>query len=337
MDAIRQQRLAEAFSDRLGGFIREALDDPEIIEVMVNACGRVWLDRLTDGRRDSGQSLPPAAAEAIIRLVAHHIGETVSEAQPLIAGTLPVTGERFQGVLPPIARAPCFTIRKRPAVVFRLDDYVASGAMTAAQAEMLRAALANRQNLLVSGGTSSGKTTLLNALLAEPAIVDDRIVLIEDTVELQCAAHDQLQLLTRRAPPAITIRDLVQTTLRLRPDRIIIGEIRDGAGALDMLKAWNTGHSGGLGTLHANSAAEALDRLEDLIGEVAASLPRRLIGQAVDLIVHIARTPGGRRIEQILAVRGVREGRYVTAEVAAPPAVAVPQADTLTTIPSNQE
>jgi type IV secretion system protein VirB11 len=330
MHEIRQQRLADAFSDRLGGFIRDALDDPEIIEVMVNACGRVWLDRLTDGRSATGQSLPPAATEAIIRLVAHHIGETVSEAQPLIAGTLPVTGERFQGVLPPIAKAPCFTIRKRPAVVFRLDDYVASDAMTAAQAEILRDALLNRQNILVSGGTSSGKTTLLNALLAEPAIALDRIVLIEDTVELQCAAHDQLQLLTRRAPPAITIRDLVQTTLRLRPDRIIIGEIRDGAGALDMLKAWNTGHSGGLGTLHANSAAEALDRLEDLISEVAASLPHRLIGQAVNLIVHISRTTGGRRIEQILAVRGFQNGRYATAD-----AELVPEASAL--IPMTKE
>ncbi|NJO37268.1 MAG: P-type conjugative transfer ATPase TrbB [Rhizobiales bacterium] len=318
MNPITEHRLAEAFSDRLGGFIRDALDDPEIIEIMVNADGTVWLDRLTDGRSDTGQTLLPAATEAIIRLVAHHIGETVSEAHPLVAGILPVTGERFQGVLPPIAKGPCFTIRKRPAVVFRLDDYVAGDAMTAEQAEILRNALLNRQNILVSGGTSSGKTTLLNALLAEPSIVDDRIVLIEDTVELQCAAHDQLQLLTKRTPPAITIRDLVQTTLRLRPDRIVIGEIREGAGALDMLKAWNTGHSGGLGTLHANSGGDALHRLEDLISEVAVNVPHRLIGQAVDLIVHIDRTPSGRCVQEILAVHGYQDGRYVTAEAEVP-------------------
>ncbi|MGI9507989.1 MAG: P-type conjugative transfer ATPase TrbB [Geminicoccaceae bacterium] len=336
MTPVTESRLADAFRDRLGGFIRDALDDPDVIEVMVNACGRVWLDRLRHGRRETGQQLPPAATEAIIHLVAHHIGETVNEERPLIAGTLPLTGERFQGVMPPIAKAPSFTIRKRPEVVFRLDDYVTDGAMTDAQAMILVNALADRRNILVSGGTSSGKTTLLNALLAEPAIVDDRIALIEDTVELQCAAHDQLQLLTRRAmrsTPAITIRDLVQTTLRLRPDRIVIGEIRDGAGALDMLKAWNTGHSGGLGTLHANSGSDALHRLEDLISEVTANVPHRLIGQAADLIVHIVRTPEGRHVEEILAVHGHQDGRYITAEVAALPAVAVP----LTVVPTNKE
>ncbi len=318
MNQVTENRLADAFRDRLGGFIRDTLEDPDVIEVMVNACGRVWLDRLRGGRVETGQQLPPAAAEAIIRLVAHHIGETVSEERPLIAGTLPLTGERFQGVLPPIAKAPSFTIRKRPEVIFRLDDYVESGIMTAEQAMILLGALTERRNILVSGGTSSGKTTLLNALLAEDAITADRVVLIEDTVELQCAAHDQLQLLTRRAAPAITIRDLIQTTLRFRPDRIIIGEIRDGAGALDMLKAWNTGHCGGLGTVHANSGDDALHRLEDLISEVAANVPCRLIGQAIDLIVHITRTPHGRRVEQILAVHGYQDGRYITAEPAVP-------------------
>ena len=331
MNRVTENRLADAFRDRLGGFIREALDDPDVIEVMVNACGHVWLDRLRGGRAETGHQLPPAAAEAIIRLVAHHIGETVSEERPLIAGTLPLTGERFQGVLPPIAKAPSFTIRKRPEVIFRLDDYVDRGIMTDEQAMILLGALIERRNILVSGGTSSGKTTLLNALLAEDAITADRVVLIEDTVELQCAAHDQLQLLTRRAAPTITIRDLVQTTLRLRPDRIIIGEIRDGAGALDMLKAWNTGHSGGLGTVHANSGSDALHRLEDLISEVAASVPQRLIDQAVDLIVHIARTPHGRRIEQILSVQSFHDGRYVTAE----PAVPLPNVSAL--FPSNKE
>lgn len=178
--------------------------------------------------------------------------------------------------------------------------------------------MAERRNILVSGGTSSGKTTLLNALLAEPLITDDRVVLIEDTVELQCSAQDQLQLLTRRGAPSVTIRDLVQTTLRLRPDRIIIGEIRDGAGALDMLKAWNTGHNGGLGTLHANSGGDALHRLEDLIGEVSAHLPTRLIGQAVDLVVYIARKPSGRMIEEIIAVDGYCDGAYQLRDPAQP-------------------
>jgi type IV secretion system protein VirB11 len=308
----QQQRLADAFRDRLGGFVRDALEDPGVIEIMVNGGGRVWLDTLDRGRIATDTVMHPAATEAIIRLVAHHLGATVNEDQPSCGGALPLGGERFQGLLPPLVASPCFTIRKRPQRVFGLDDYVASGALASEQATLLRQALAARKNILVSGGTSSGKTTLLNALLAEPAVTSDRIVLIEDTVELQCSAADHLQLLTKRTEPRVTIRDLVQTTLRLRPDRIVIGEIRDGAAALDMLKAWNTGHHGGLGTVHANSAAEALDRLEDLISEVVTSVPQRLIAQAVDLVVHIRRTASGRRVEEILAVHGLRDGAYLT-------------------------
>lgn len=199
MNPVTEHRLATAFRDRFGDLIRDALNDPD---VMVNACGQVWLDRLQQGRNQTNQSLPPSAAEAIIRLVAHHIGESVSDERPLIADILPLTGYRFQGVPPPTVKAPSFTIRKRSKVVFRIDDYIDNSAMTDEQGVILLDALAEHRNILVSGGTSSGKTTLLNALLAEPAIVDDRIILIEDTVELQCAAHDQLRLLTKRTAPA---------------------------------------------------------------------------------------------------------------------------------------
>jgi len=195
---------------------------------------------------------------------------------------------------------------------------------------MLRRALAARKNIIVSGGTSSGKTTFLNALLAEPALIEDRIVLIEDTRELQCTARDQVQLLTKRTEPKITIRDLVQTTLRMRPDRIVVGEIRDGAGALEMLKAWNTGHDGGLGTLHANSGSDALHRLEDLTSEVAANVPHRLIGNAVDLVVQIRRTPEGRRIDEIVTVEGYDSGRYLTHDLS-------PEAEPIPLIPSSEK
>ena len=186
-----------------------------------------------------------------------------------------------------------------------------------AHADIIRKAVADRKNIIVSGGTSSGKTTLLNALLAESALTEDRVVLIEDTRELQCSALDQVQLLTKRTDPVITMRDLVQTTLRMRPDRIVVGEIRDGAGALEMLKAWNTGHDGGLGTLHANSGSDALHRLEDLISEVAVNVPHRLIGMAVDMVIHIRRTPRGRRIEEIVSVNGYDAGRYLTRDLIA--------------------
>lgn len=298
MQSITEQRLIEAFHTQLGPTIREALDCPTVVEVMVNECGRVRLDTIDRGRIETAYRMSSESAEAIIRLVAHHIGETVGQDHPLIAGTIPLTGERFQGVLPPLTKAPTFTIRKRPETIFRLDDYVAKGVITGVQADLLRHAVADHRNILVSGGTSSGKTTLLNALLAEPAITDDRVVLIEDTRELQCAAADQ-----------------VQTTLRLRPDRIVVGEIRDGAGALEMLKAWNTGHDGGPGTLHANSGIDALYRLEDLLSEVAAHVPHRLIGTAVDLVVHISRTSQGRRIREILAVQGFEADRYLTQDL----------------------
>jgi Flp pilus assembly CpaF family ATPase len=192
----------------------------------------------------------------------------------------------------PVVAQLAFTIRKRPEVVF------------------IRAAAEARENLRIVGGTGSGKTTLANAILAEPAFAGDRVVLIEDTAELQCSAADQIQMLTKRTEPAVTMTDLMRDTLRLRPDRIVIGEVRDGS-ALDLLKAWNTGHPGGLATLHANSAAEGLSRLEDLIGEVTQRIPHRAIGQAIDLVIHIACTPGGRRVSEIMRVTGWEEGGYV--------------------------
>src|SRR5690606_17592688 len=205
--------------------------------------------------------------------------------------------ERCQGFLPPVTTAPAFSIRKRPAVIWTLADYVRDGAMSDAQAEILRRAVKERRNILISGGTGSGKTTLANALLAEPAFADDRVFLVEDTPELQCSAWDLVSVLTRRHPRPIGVVDLVRDALRMRPDRIVVGEMRDGAAALETLKAWNTGHPGGLSTIHANSAAETLARLEDLLAEVAAQVPRRAVGQAIDLIVHIRRTREGRFLE----------------------------------------
>ena len=172
--------------------------------------------------------------------------------------------------------------------------------LTEAHADELRAAAIERRNILISGGTGSGKTTLANALLAEPAFADDRVFLIEDTPELQCSAWDVVPVLTRRFPKPITVVDLVRDALRMRPDRIIIGEMRDGSAALETLKAWNTGHPGGLSTIHANSAEEALTRLADLLSEVTARTPTRLIRHAVDLVVHIQRTAHGRSVEAIL-------------------------------------
>lgn len=312
---IAERKLA-ALRHALGDTVLGALVDPPVVEILANPDGRVVVDRVGEGRRDTGATLSAEARERVVRLIADYVGEVVTRDDPRLAGVLPATGERFQGLLPPVALAPAFSIRKRPAVIWGLADYVADGVMTEPQAEVLRAAAADRRNILISGGTGSGKTTLANAILAEPAFADDRVFLIEDTPELQCSAWDTVSVLTRRAPVAIGVVDLVRDALRMRPDRIVIGEMRDGAAALETLKSWNTGHPGGLSTLHANSAEDALRRIEDLALEVAAAPPRRTIGQAVDLIVHIRRTTGGRRIDGVIAVRGLLGEGYDVQTVA---------------------
>jgi P-type conjugative transfer ATPase TrbB len=302
-NSVTADRKVAALRQAMGPVIAEALADRLVVEVMVNPDGKIWIDRIGEGRSFTGKSLAAADADRILRLLADHVGEVVTRDRPRISATLPETGERFQGAFMPIVASPAFAIRKRPEVVFTLADYVAQEILTPAQAALLRTAAETRQNLLIAGGTGSGKTTLANAILAEPAFAADRVVLIEDTAELQCAAADKLEMLTKRTEPAVTMTDLVRDTLRLRPDRIIIGEVRDGS-ALDLLKAWNTGHPGGLATIHANSAAEALTRLEDLIGEVTQRVPYRAIAQAINLVVFIERTPTGRRIRSVTRVLG---------------------------------
>jgi type IV secretion system protein VirB11 len=197
-------------------------------------------------------------------------------------------------------------------VVFTLDDYVSKSILPAAGAEVIRQAVAERKNILVAGGTGSGKTTLVNAILAEPAFKNDRIVIIEDTKELQCPADDKVELLTKSTEPRVTMTDLLRMTLRLRPDRIIIGEVR-GPEALAMLKAWNTGHPGGVATIHANSAADALRRIEDLVGEASQIVPKRSIASAVNLVVFVERNnlQPGRTVRTIVEVCGFDNGDYV--------------------------
>ena len=290
----------------MGPVITAAMADPLVIEVMVNPDGALRLDRLRTGRCDTGHRLNPAETERIIRLVASHARTEVHGSSPIVSAELPPhgegAGERFEGLLPPVSTAPCFAIRKPAARIYSLMDYVSDGIMSGEAAQLLSLAVVNKRNILVAGGTSSGKTTLANALLAELAARDERVILIEDTRELQCAAPDTVALRTR--PGVVGMADLVRSTLRLRPDRIIVGEVR-GAEALDMLKAWNTGHPGGIATVHANSAALALYRLEQLIQEAVVTVPRRLIAEAVDLIVFIAGRGTGRRIGAIAALDGL--------------------------------
>lgn len=301
MTDTSEARRCAMLKTAMGSVIGEALSDATVIEVMVNPDGRLWIEKLKGGRYDVGVHIRPSDAERIIRLVASHMRAEVHADNPLVSAELP-SGERFEGVLPPVSTAPCFAIRKPAAHIFMLADYVRCQIMVPIQAEALRQAVRDRKNILVAGGTSSGKTTLANALLAEIANCDERVILIEDTRELQCAAKDCVALRTRAG--AVTMADLVRSTLRLRPDRIIVGEVR-GSEALDMLKAWNTGHPGGIATVHANSVHAALYRIEQLVQESVAVIPRRMIADAIDMIVFIAGRGSSSRIKAIAEVTGL--------------------------------
>ena len=313
---LRRHRTVDALRHALGPVITEALDDPLVKEVMVNPDGRIMIDKIGAGRIDSGQIMARADADSTIRLLADHAGVVVTKEFPLVSATLPVTGERFQGMFPPIVSAPSFAIRKPAIMVYPLESYVERQAITTGQAKRLRQAIRDKLNILVIGGTGSGKTTFANALLAEPEIAQDRLVFIEDNRELQCEAPDKVFMLTRTIAPVITMRDLIFTALRLRPDRIIIGEVRDGA-ALEMIKVMNTGHPGSICTEHANSPLDALYRIEDLIGEVSERIPCRAIGSAIDLIVEIARSPYGGVVKSLVRCIEWKDGAYLLDDVTA--------------------
>ena len=295
-------RGARMLRTALGPAIARFLEDASVVEVMLNPDGRIWIDRLSEGLSDTGERLPPSDGERIVRLVAHHVGAEVHAGAPRVSAELPETGERFEGLLPPVVAAPAFAIRKPAVAVFTLDDYVVAGIMSAAQAATLQAGVASRANILVAGGTSTGKTTLTNALLAEVAKTSDRVVIIEDTRELQCAAPNLVAMRTKDGVASLS--DLVRSSLRLRPDRIPIGEVR-GAEALELLKAWGTGHPGGVGTIHAGSAIGALRRMEQLIQEAVVTVPRALIAETIDLVAVLSGRGSARRLAELAHVEGL--------------------------------
>ena len=318
MSSLSTDRRRAMLRTAMGPSIAAALGDPRVIEIMVNPDGALRVDVLGEGRVDTGIAIPSDQVERIIRLVASHARAEIHRDAPIISAELPPhaegrAGERFEGVLPPIATGPCFSIRKPAERLYRLVDYVGDGLMSPDAARILSLAVVERRNIVVAGGTSSGKTTLANALLAEMAGLDERVILIEDTRELQSPAADTVALRTRAG--AVTMADLLRSTLRLRPDRIVIGEVR-GPEALDMLKAWNTGHPGGIATVHANSAPAALTRIEQLVQEAVVTVPRRLIAEAVDLIVFISGRGLQRRIASIVRLTGVDpDGDYALVDI----------------------
>lgn len=310
MNASRSHpRLVRKLRDALGDAICLALEDLSVVEIMLNPDGQLFVERLGQGIVNIGE-LEPGAAEIIIGSVAHALQTEADADQPIISGELPIGGHRFEGLLPPVVSAPTFTIRRRASRLIPLDDYVRVGIMTKAQVSALRAAITSRMNIVICGGTGSGKTTLANAVIAEivAQAPEDRLIILEDTSEIQCAAENAVALHTS---DTVDMARLLKSTMRLRPDRIIVGEVRDGA-ALTLLKAWNTGHPGGVTTIHANNVISALRRLEQLTAEVSQQPMREVIGEAVDLVVSIERAGRGRRVRDVMHVEGFNGSRYET-------------------------
>ena len=308
--ATVKDRAREKLRRDMGAMIENALADPKTVELMLNADGKLWQERLGEKMRCIGH-VSSGRAEAIIKTVAGFHGKEITRYKPMIEGELPVDGSRFAGQLPPVVASPTFAIRKKAIALFSLDEYVQANIMTEAQCNAIKEAVSAHRNILVIGGTGSGKTTLVNAIINQMVIHDtsERIFIIEDTGEIQCAAENSVQYHTTMD---VSMTMLLKTTLRMRPDRILVGEVR-GEEALDLLDAWNTGHEGGAATLHANNCLAGLARLKSLItrNPRAPTEIEPLIGEAVHCVVHIARTPLGRAVREVVAMDGFVNGQYV--------------------------
>lgn len=308
MNQLRSHpRLVRKLQEALGDQLCVALDDVTVVEIMLNPDGKLFIERLGHGVAPAGE-MSSAAAEMVIGTVAHALQSEVDTEQPIISGELPIGGHRFEGLLPPVVAKPAFTIRRRALRLIPLEDYVRTGVMTEYQASTIRSAISARLNIIISGGTGSGKTTLANAVIDEivKSAPEDRLVILEDTAEIQCAAENAVLLHTS---DTIDMARLLKSTMRLRPDRIVVGEVRDGA-ALTLLKAWNTGHPGGVATIHSNTAMSALRRLEQLTAEASQQPMHEVIGEAVDLVISIERTPRGRLVRDIIQVERFINGQY---------------------------
>ncbi len=301
--AIQSTRLDERLRRELGPSVLAALNDPDVIEIILNPDGTLWLESHSAGMRPAGTKMPAVQAERLIGTVAFALNTVANDQRPVIECELPLDGSRFTGWLPPVVSSPSFVIRKHARLIYTLDDYLAGGIIDSIQAEEFRGAVARHENIVLAGGTGSGKTTLANALLHEMVNLgnrSERFIIIEDTLELHCDAPNVMQLHTT---VAADLTFLTRTTMRARPDRIIIGEVR-GAEALALLKAWNTGHPGGVTTVHANSAIAALTRLGSLVQEAGVPPQPELIAQTVNVLAFITRTPGGRRVTEMARVEG---------------------------------
>ena len=324
-------RLEVKLRRELGDLVLEYLADSHTEDILLNPDSSLWVKRMSEGFCRVG-SMAPAQAMSALSTIAAWRGTVVNHQHPILETELPLDGSRFEGIVPPVVRNPVFAIRLRPKRIFSLDEYESSGILTnmsdprnrlrrradfaaavrgLSHAEIIRAAVVAKKNILIVGATGSGKTTFVNACLDALAKLtpQDRVISIEDTTELQCAATNYLDL---RAIGEVTMLDCLRACMRLKPNRIVVGEVR-GPEAHTLLKAWNTGHPGGMATVHANDALSGLIRLESLVAEATRAPQQSLIAEAVDLVIFIDEEPdlvAGRKVRELLLVTGYSNGSY---------------------------
>lgn len=302
----QEQKRIHTLANSMGQKILEYMSDSNIAELALNTDCKLWIDTFTDGWIDTGLVVRPSTAKRIILGVAAMAATTIDmDNKPFLEAELKPCSLwpkcRFQAELPDIVDNPSFNIRKHGKNIFSLDDYVRQGTMSQRQKDIIVEAIHRHANIIAAGGTSSGKTTLLNAILREISATGDRLVIIEDTPELQCTAPNHVNLKTQK--PFIDMNELLRMSLRISPRRIVVGEVR-GKEALTMLKAWNTGHDGGCATLHSDSALESLYRLEQMVSEISITPQQRTISQAVDIVIYIKKEGVKRVIKEIIKVNG---------------------------------
>lgn len=306
-------RLADSLAFNCGPIIMDAVHDPDVLEIMLNPDGKIWIEKYGKDQECVGE-LPIAQSKVLLSLVASALDLVVDAQHPVVEGSFPLDGSRFEGTFPPIVGpGASFSMRKKASKIITLQEYLASGAITEEVIPILDAAILGRKNIVVVGGTSSGKTTFCNGVIhrLDELCPGDRLLILEDTAELQSSARNAVFFLTSDLAK-IGMRQLTKVCMRYAPKRILVGEVRDSA-ALELLKLWNTGHPGGIGTFHADSAFEALERLEELVEEAGVGPKQKLIGRAVDLIIYMTKTPKNTRIvSEILQVNrfDIKEQRY---------------------------
>lgn len=314
-DELWQKNAEKKIIREFGAEINALIGDETITEVMLNQDGTIWIDRLYEGMSNTGITMSRERAMLVIGSIAAYEHTTITEKSPLLSASLP-GGQRFQAIIEPVTTSPVFSIRCGRAAALQLSDYLPDK-MSEDVYHLIQEAILDRQNIIVSGGTTSGKTTLSSAILAEVSKLcpDDRIAVMEETPELQINSKN---VVFEKITKDISATTLLAANFRMRPDRIIMGETRGGE-ALDLLKSWNTGHPGGICTLHANSALEALSRLESMVLEskvpgLTITFIRSLIADAVNLIIHIKKfIKRGPVIAEVLAVEGLNlDGTYRT-------------------------